>query len=258
MKSNRSPFLTTVTLVAASLLPLAAAEPNPNADQLLRQMSAKLAAATSFTFQATRELDPGLVEGFTVPQRANISVAVQRPDKIVARATSNLGVRRFIADGRTLTILDGRANCYARVPMHTTLDGLVDQLDAKFGFTPPLAEFALSNPYKEFHRQAHSVSYLGRAKTKAGFLGLSGDECHRIALKGKEADAELWLAVSDQLPRKLTATFHRPGQPQVRITFSKWNLAAPVNPAEFTFSPPHGSQQIEMWTTAKMQAASKH
>lgn len=257
MKSTRSPFLTTIALVASLLMPLAAAEPNPNAEQLLRQMSARLAAATSFTFQATRELDPGLVEGLNVPDKADIAVAVQRPNKIAARATSKMGVRRFIADGRTLTILDGKANSYARVPMRTTLDGLVDQLDAKFGFTPPLAEFALSDPYQEFHRQAQSVSYLGRAKTKAGFLGLSGDECHRIALKGKEADAELWIAVSDQLPRKLTATFHRPGQPQVRITFSKWNLAAPVNPAEFAFTPPQGSQQIEMWTTAKMQAASK-
>ena len=253
-----SPILTTVALVAASLLPLAAAEPNPTADQLLRQMSARLAAATSFSFQATRELDPGLVEGFTVPQHANISVAVQRPNKIAARATSNLGERRFVADGRTLTILDAKANVYATVPMRTTLDGLVEQLDAKFGFTPPLAEFALSNPYREFHQQAQSVSYLGRAKTKTGFLGLGGDECHRLALKGKEADAELWIAVSDQLPRKLTATFHRQGQPQVRITFSKWNLAAAVNPADFTFGPPQGSQQIEMWTTAKMQAASKH
>jgi hypothetical protein len=55
----------TLALFAASLLPVAAAE--PNADQLLRQMSAKLAAANSFTFEATREIDPALLEGHDVP-----------------------------------------------------------------------------------------------------------------------------------------------------------------------------------------------
>lgn len=257
MKSTPFPLLSAIALVASLLLPLTAAETNPNADQLLRQMSAKLAAAQSFTFEARRELDPGLVEGINVPQKANIAVAVQRPNKLAARATSDLGVRRFIADGRNLTLLDAKANCYATVPMRTTLDGLVEQLDDKFGFTPPLAEFALSNPYKELRSHANTISYLGQTKTQAGFLGLFGDECYRIALKGQEADAELWIAVNDQLPRKLIATFHREGQPQLRITFSKWNLAATVSASDFAFSPPQGSQKIEMWTTARMQAARK-
>jgi len=255
MKSIQTSSLTALALVATSLWPLAAAE--TNADQLLRQMSARLAAAQSFTFEATRELDPALVEGLSVPEKANIAVAVQRPNRIAASAKSNLGVRRFIADGRSLAIVDEKNNLYSRVPMRTTIDGLVEQLDQNYGFMPPLAEFALSDPYKEFRRQAKTVTYVGLAKTSGGFLGLGGVECHRLALKGKEADAELWIAVSDQLPRKLTATFHRPGQPQVRIAFSKWNLAAPASAATFTFSPPQGSQQIEMWTTAKMQTAGK-
>jgi hypothetical protein len=241
----------TLALFAASLLPVAAAE--PNADQLLRQMSAKLAAANSFTFEATREIDPALLEGHDVPEQARIAASVQRPNKLAARAVSKHGARRFIFDGRTAALLDEKPNHYSVVPMRTSLDGLVAQLDAKYGFTPPLAEFALSDPYKDIRRQAQTITYLGRAKTTAGFLGLSGVECHRIGLKGKEADAELWIAVGDQLPRKLVATFHRDGRPQVRIAFSNWNLAAPA--ADFTFTPPQGAQKIEMWTTAKMQAA---
>lgn len=243
---------TAIALLAASLLPLAAA--GPDADQLLRQMSAKLAAANSFTFEATREVDAALLEGQAMPEKAKVVAAVQRPDKIAVRAKGRTDTRRFIADGRTLTLYDETRNHYTTLPMRTTINGLVEQLDEKFGFTPPLAEFALSNPYKDMRRQAHTVSYLGLAKTSGGFLGLGGVQCYRLGLKGKEADAELWIAVGDQLPRKLTATFHRAGQPQVRITFSKWNLTAPVNPAQFTFVPPKGAQSIEMWTPAKMQA----
>lgn len=240
-------------------LPAFAAEPaSANADQLLRQMSAKLAAARSFSFDATREVDPALLAGRNLPEKARVAVSVQRPNKLVAKATGKAGARRFVFDGRTLTLADEKKNHYATVPMQTSLDGLVDQLDEKYGFVPPLAEFALSNPYAEFRRQAQTITYLGRGKVAAGFLGLGGVECHRLGLKGKEADAQLWIAVGDGLPRKLVATFHRDGQPQVRITFSSWNLAAPVSAADFTFTPPAGSQKIEMWTTAKMQAASKH
>lgn len=242
----------TLALFAASLLPLAAAE--PNADQLLRQMSAKLAAAKSFTFEATREIDPALLEGHSVPEKARVSVAVQRPDKLAAQATSKLGTRRVVFDGRTFSLLDAKPNHYATVPMRTNIDGLVARLDEQYGFVPPLADFALSNPYADLRRQAHTVTYLGRGKMRTGFLGLTGVECHRIGLAGKNADAELWLAVNDALPRKLVATFKKqPGQPQVRIAFSEWNLAAPA--ADFTFTPPKGAQKLEMWTTAKMQSA---
>lgn len=243
-----------LSILAVSLLPATAAD--PTADQLLRQMSAKLAASKSFTFEATREIDPGLLEGISVPTKAAVSAAVQRPNKLAATAKSSLGTRRFIFDGSSLVLLDEKNNHYAKVPMRTNIDGLVDEIDAKYGFVPPLAEFALSDPYKDFKRQARSLTYLGRGKTREGFLGLGGVECHRIWLAGKEADAELWIGVNDQLPRKLTATFHREGKPQVRVSFSKWNLAAPA--ADFTFNPPKGSQQIEMWTTAKMNSARKN
>ena len=235
-----------------------AAEPaNPDADQLLRQMSAKLAASRSFNFEATREIDPALLEGRNLPEKARIAVAVQRPNKLAGSARSKAGTRRFVFDGHTLSLLNAKTNHYSTVPMKTSLDGLVAVLDEKYGFTPPLAEFALSDPYADFRRQAHTVTYLGRGKSAGGFLGSGGVECHRIGLKGKVADAELWVAVGDQLPRKLVATFHRTGQPQVRIAFSNWNLTAPADSTQFTFTPPKGAEEIEMWTTARMAAAGK-
>lgn len=245
MKPTPSKSLLTLGLLAAALLPVAAAE--PNGDQLLKQMSAKLAAAKSFHFEATREIDPALLGGHEIPEKARVSVNVQRPNKIDATAVSKSSKRRFVADGRTATLVDEKNHFYATVPMRTTLDGLVDRLDEQYGFVPPLAEFVVSDLYKGLKRQAHTVTYLGRGKTKAGFLGLGGVECHRIGLKGKLADAELWVGVGDQLPQKLVATFHREGQPQVSVAFSSWNIT--VAAGDFTFTPAKGAQKIEMVTT---------
>ena len=253
-----SPTLTIIVALAVMLgSGRAARAADPTADQLLQQMSTRLASARTFSFKATREIDAALLEGRDVPEKARIALKVQRPDKLAGTSISQAGTRRVVADGTTLSLLDQKANHYAAIPMRTNLDGLVERLDAQYGFVPPLAEFASSNPYADLRRDAHTISYSGKAKTGGGFLGLGGVECHRISLAGKSADAELWIAVSDQLPRKLIATFRQEGRPQVRIDFTAWNLAAPVTSADFTFTPPAGADKIEMWTTAKMQSTRK-
>ncbi|MBJ7256214.1 MAG: DUF2092 domain-containing protein [Akkermansiaceae bacterium] len=37
----------------------------------------------------------------------------------------------------------------------------------------------------------------------------------------------------------------------------KWNLTAKVTAGEFTFTPPNGSQKIDMVSSEKMQSAGK-
>jgi hypothetical protein len=251
---TKSLFLTFALFAVAAVV--AEAE-SPSADQILRQMSDKLSAARQISFEAHREIDPALLEGTLVAEGAILEIKVLRPNKLAALATTNLGGRRVIADGRTLTLLDEPSNSYATVPMRKTIDGLVAELDENYGFTPPVAEFLVSNPYRSLREEAQSVAYVGREKVGAGFLGMGGVECHHLALRGKAADAELWIAVGDSLPRKLVATFHREGQPQVRVDFSDWNLAAPVAEKDFAFTPPKGAERVELWTPARMAAASK-
>lgn len=246
------------TLLLLLALTLAPSAWSADADAILRAMSARLTASKQFTFSATREIDAALREGHDVPEKARVHVAVSRPSQLAARAVSRDGTRCVLADGRTLTVVDEKANHYAQTPMRGTLDRLVETLDEVYGFTPPLAEFALSDIYQDLRRQAHTITYLGTGKAGGGFLGFGAVECHRIGLAGKVADAELWVATGDQLPRKLVATFKRAGSPQVRIAFSSWNLAASLTAADFAFTPPAGSAKIEMWTKSRMNAARKN
>ena len=72
MKLTHSKSLLALGLFVASLLPIVAAE--PDADQILQQMSAKLAAAQNFSFKATREIDAALLAGRNAPENAQQSV----------------------------------------------------------------------------------------------------------------------------------------------------------------------------------------
>jgi len=248
-----------ILLIAGASLPSVRAHDSSNVkpDDILHGMSAKLAAAQHFSFEATRELDPALVEGRNLPEKAHVVVNVSRPNQLAARSVSRERKMRFVADGRTMTVFNETKNHYAQVPMRASIDGLVDKVDQEYGFVPPLADFAVSDPYREIRQQAHTVSYLGIEKVGGGFLGLGAVECHHLALKGKAADGELWIATSDQLPRQMIATFHHANHPQLRIRFASWNLAAATPASAFNFIPPKGAEKIEMWTTAKMHAARK-
>ena len=228
-----------------------AAATNLSAEQVLQQMSDKLKGAQQLTFKAARQLDAALLEEGDLLQNAQIEFAVDRPNRVKARSMSGESVRSFYADGKTVVLFDEDMGLYSSVPFAGTIDEMVARFDEKFGFTPPLAEFILNDPYKKISQQIQTSS-------NKGIETMNGVECYRIAATGELADAEIWVATSDQLPRRLVVTFkHREGSPQMKADFSDWNLTAKLDDTNFTFTPPQGAEKIEMLTTEQMNEAEK-
>ena len=265
MKPN--PILTAASLALTGLFASAALATDtacpacpagPNADAILRQMSSALTGARQFSFAAHRQIDPALIGEHNLPADAHVVVTVQHPNKLAARSRSKGDVREFYFDGRSLTLLDVTKNLCSTVPMHTSIDGLVAEIEQKYGFTPPLAELALSNVYADIRWKAQNISYVNEETVGGGFLGLGGVACHRLALSGKVLDAELWVGVNDHLPRKLVTTAKtRAGKPQIKVDFSAWDLAPNVTDQDFTFVPPKGAMKITMSTPADLKATHK-
>lgn len=222
---------------------------NNDPDQLFRQMSEKLAQARMLSFKVDRKLDAALVEGRNIAENAQIEVSVSRPNKFLAKSDSKDNVRHLFFDGQNLSIYDETMKLYATVPVPGTIDEVVAKVDEKYGFTPPLAEFILSDPYRALAQHIKSKSYKGKES-------VAGVECHRLTLSGDEADSELWIGTADLLPRKLVATFKgREGNPQLQADFSNWNLASSLDDAIFAFVAPKDAEKIDMVTEAQMKEA---
>jgi hypothetical protein len=215
-------------------------------DQLLRQMSEKLAQAKEFSFKVDRKLDAALVEGRNIPENAQIEISVSRPGKFLAKSDSQDTVRRLIFDGQNLSVYDETMKLYSTVPVPGTIDEAVTKINERYGFTPPLAEFVLSDPYGALSPRIKSQAYKGKET-------VGGIECHHLSFGGQVADSELWIGVADLLPRKLMATFKdREGGPQLQADFSDWNLAVALDDKFFNFVAPQGSERVEMVTEAQM------
>jgi hypothetical protein len=226
---------------------------NPSAandpDHLLTQMSEKLAQANKLSFRVDRKLDAALVEGRNIAETALIEISVSRPDKLLAKSNSKEDVRSIFFDGQNLSIYDGAMNLYATVSAQGTIDEVVAKVDEKYGFTPPLVEFILGDPYDALSRHIKDKSYQGKES-------IDGVECHRLRLSGEVADSELWIGTADLLPRKLVASFkNREGSPQLEASFSNWNLASSFDDTIFEFVAPKDAEKVEMITEAQMKEA---
>jgi len=220
---------------------------NNDPDQLLRQMSETLAQAKKLTFKVDRKLDAALVEDSMVAENAQIEISASRPGKFQAISNSKEGVRRIFFDGQKLSIYDETMKLYATVPVSGTIDDAVAKIDKEYGFTPPLAEFILNDPYKALSQQIKSKAYKGKES-------IAGVECHHLSLSGDVADSDLWVGTADLLPRKLVATFKdREGSPKLQADFSSWNLAPTLDDSIFVFAAPKDAENIEMVTEAKMK-----
>jgi len=222
---------------------------NNDPDQLLRQMSEKLAQAKTLNFKVNRKLDAALVEGSNIAENAGIEISVSRPGKFQAKSDSKDNVRQIFFDGQNLSIYDETMKLYATVPVSGTIDDAVAKIDEKYGFTPPLAEFILSDPYAVLSKQIKSKAYTGKEN-------IAGVDCHHLSFVGDVADSELWIGTADLLPRKLVATFKdREGNPKLQADFSNWNLAATLDDKFFAFVAPPEAEKIEMVTEAQMKEA---
>ena len=215
-------------------------------DQLLRQMSAKLAEAKKLSFKVERQLDAALVDGRNVPENAQIEFSVSRPNKFLAKSNSKDNMRSVFFDGQNLTIYDQTMNLYATVPVQGSIDEVVAKVDEKFGFTPPLVEFILSDPYGTLGPRIKSKDYKGKET-------IAGVECHHLSLGSDVADSEVWIGAADLLPHKLVATFkNREGNPKLQADFSSWNLTATLDESIFAFAAPKDAEKVEMVTEAQM------
>src|SRR5688572_3380059 len=208
----------------------------------LQRMSETLAQASQMTFKATRHLDAALVEATGRAESSDIEVWVSRPRMLRARLTSDGDVRGFYIDGERVSMIDESMKLYASAPLSGTIDDIIAVLDEQYGFTPPLAEFALNDPYKKLSTLIQTSAYQGSER-------IGDQECDHITLVGEVADAALWISRADHLPRRFVATFKdREGSPQLKIEFSEWNLTAKLDAPQFAFTPPTDAEKIVMTT----------
>ena len=210
---------------------------------VLDAMAAKLSSAKTLRVTATRKTSPGFTVGVSVAQSASGKVVVERPNKLVAHMNTSEGNRDLGFDGSHLIIVDHKAGTHGIAKASGDIDHAVRGIQATYGVSPLLGELLANRP---------KAALLEGVKTgnHTGTEIINGTECDRLSFtQDGRITWQLWVATADQLPRRISMVYPNGegGAPlTVAVSISKWELNAPVSPAELIVTPPSNSRALDM------------
>ncbi len=214
----------------------------PEAAQILRQMSDYLGSLKQFTFRAENTADLVMGTGQQLQAGGNIDVAIRRPNRFrVNREGDFGGDQEFYFDGQALTLYGKSVNYYAKmkasqpIDIDTALEFARDEV----GVVTPASDLFYQNAYDGLMEDVESGMVVGTST-------VGGAEVHHLAFRGGEVDWQVWIEKGDKpLPRKYLITSKWiAGAPQFTAVFSDWNTSAKLDDALFQFSPPPEAQEI--------------
>jgi hypothetical protein len=213
----------------------------PRADELLRQMSARLASARTFALEAEEVYDE-VPEQSPRQQLSNLRrIALRRPDRFVGDATGDALNRSFWYDGKSFSILDNEQRVWTGGTVPPTIDEALDWVFDQTGTVVPLADFLYADSYARLMAHVQRGVYLG-------LHDAAGVPCHHLSFEQATIDWQIWIdAGKDPVPRKLVIAYKSEDEvPQYTVIIRKWNLAPTLPDPLFVFRPPEGATRIEV------------
>lgn len=213
---------------------------DPVADKLLKSMSATLASAKTLGFSADINFDQLLASGQQIQYGGAARVMLKRPGMVYAEYAGDLNAKKVWYTDGELTVLDLNTNFYGKLPVPSTLDEAMDNLITQYGFTLPLSDVLVSDPYNAFISNVWAGVVIGDSK-------INGQSCKHLAFVEKFIDWQIWISEGAQaLPCKLVITYKTmPGGPQYAAEFYDWAINPTFDVSAFKPVLPEGSEQIE-------------
>ncbi|MDA2919388.1 DUF2092 domain-containing protein [Desulfobacterota bacterium AH_259_B03_O07] len=177
------------------------------------------------------------------------NIVLSRPDHLRIDETKRDGSKSgLVFNGKDITVFHVKENVYATEAKPGTVDEAISYFVNDLGMRVPLAELLDSNLPKMLPERVREAAYVEQSS-------IAGVPCDHIALRGDQADMQLWIAQGDKpLPQRVVITYRREdGRPQFWANFKEWNLAPKVPDSLFTFSPPKGAVKIAFSPRQMMQ-----
>ncbi|MCE8537950.1 DUF2092 domain-containing protein [Ruegeria pomeroyi] len=238
---SNSSLLKTALLAGSLLFGTAGATVGEEADarKILVSMTEYVSSldALSFDFEEYHEIVTG--DGERLGLAASGSVALVRPDKIRVLRRTGYTDTDLAFDGQTLSLTDSDAGLFARHALPGTLDHLIDTLRDDFAKPLPAADLLTGGGHGGLTAPTAEIKDLG-----VGVV--SGMHCDHLALRGEEADWQIWIAQGDApYPCMFIITSRNiPLAPQYRIEVHNWQ-AGPVE-ADFAPEKPAAATEVAL------------
>jgi hypothetical protein len=217
------------------------AESQQQAMAVAKQMAGFLSQLQRFSVTADIGFDVVQDDGEKIEFGETRKFLVDRPNRLRVEETKRNGsTSELIFDGNTIMLYYANDNAYALADRPGTIDDAVSYFVNDLGMRLPLAQLLNSKFGANLSGQMRSAAYAEKSS-------INGVPCDQIALRGADADVQLWVAEgAEPLPQRVVITYKKlDGRPQFWAQFSDWNLKPKVSDKLFRVTPPEGAVKIE-------------
>jgi len=200
-----------------------------------------LGQAQSFSVNAEIWQDTALSSGQRVQAGRTVVLQVRRPDRFHAEMRSTRRNGGLFYDGKSITLLNRAQNFYGSIPAPASLDEALDMACDRFGFTMPLEDLVVSDPYRNVMQKVVSGYDIGPAT-------VLGVPCEHLAFSFGAVDWQIWIEDGAKpVPRKIVFTYgDEEGSPEFTAIFSDWDFVTKLPDFLFSFEPPVGASKISV------------
>ncbi len=218
----------------------------------LKQMSEKLASAKAFTYHSNSFVELQAVTGQFITLFADGEVALQRPNKMRANISGDVGNFQLYFDGAKVSAFDPQKNLRAVSGPLATIDEMLDFVMNKAQMNFPSADFLYSDPYAVMTKNLTHAIVVGDSM-------VNGVPCEHFAYMEPAINWEIWIEKGkNALPLRLAMTYKQVSNfPRFLVEFSDWNLNPKLKADTFVLKIPANAKQIEFGTYRAEKKQSK-
>lgn len=235
--STAAPSTTAVATSSPTTPPTRVVE--PEALDLVKKMSDKLASTQSFLVRTRSSLETPAGTGQLIDFFAESAVAVKRPDKLSAEIRGDAPPFDLYFDGKTMTAYEPAHKLYATADAPKTLDELVPFAAKTAGILLPFADVLYSDAYAVLTKDLTSAFY-------AGYSVIRGNRCEHVALATPGIAGQLWIDAKTHLPCRIGGTLlDVQGAPRFSVEYYDWKPNHKLPDKLFHFAKPDGADAMD-------------
>jgi hypothetical protein len=201
----------------------------PRAVDILKAMSARLAAAHTMTFTAVTVYESPSTLGPALAYTTVSHVTLERPDKLAVITPGDGSPSEFLYDGKTMTAYAPAENLVAVAEAPPTIDAALRAAYDSAAIYFPFTDVIVAHPYEDIAGGLRRAFYIGQSRV------IGGTTTDMVAVADDSTFAQVWIGAGDRLPRLIRAVYAAdPSRLRHEVGFTNWRLDGEVPAGAFT------------------------
>jgi hypothetical protein len=211
----------------------------PRAIDIIKQASARLAAARSMTFTAVVSYESPSRLGLPLVYSTRSEVTMQRPDKLKVVTTGDGPPSEFYYDGKVMMAFSPADNLVAIADAPPTIDAALQTAYDTGAIYFPFDDVIVKDPYKDIADGLKIAFYVGQSNV------VGGTTTDIVVYVTGNVFVQAWIGTQDKLPRRLYAIYLN-DRARLRhvLELSNWQLDVAIPADAFASAKATGAARI--------------